>query len=112
MLVRNLSNVFACFVFLAALFALNPDRALAQNTSYCDGYARDYAQRNSRGRVAGGAARGAIGGALLGGIIGGGKGAGRGALIGGGAGAIVGGARRSNDYSALYHQAYSNCLRR
>ncbi len=100
--VRNLSNLFACFLFLAALFALNPSRALAQNTSYCDGYARDYAQRNSRGRVAGGAARGAIGGALIGGIFGGGKGAGRGALIGGGVGTLAGSARRSTDYNALY----------
>jgi len=109
--VRNLSNMFTCFLFLAALFALNPDRAQAQSASYCDGYARDFAQRNSTGHVAGGAARGAIGGALIGGIVRGGKGAGRGALIGGGVGAVTGSARKSNDYNALYNQAYSNCMR-
>jgi len=111
MSVRNLSNLFTCFLFLAALFALNPDRALAQNSAYCDGYARDYAQRNSRGRVAGGAARGAIGGGLIGGIVGGGRGFGVGALIGAGTGAIVGSNKKSRDYNALYHQAYNACMR-
>jgi len=110
--VRNLSTLFACFLFLVADFALIPGPALAQNSSYCDGYARDYAQRNSRGHVADGALTGAIGGALIGGLIGGGRGAGAGALIGLGTGAIVGSDDKSRHYNSLYHSGYRNCMGR
>jgi outer membrane lipoprotein SlyB len=109
--VLKTSTLFACAVFLTGSLVLSPRSALAQNQSYCDGYARDYAQRNSTGHVARGAARGAIGGGLIGGIIGGGKGLGVGALIGAGTGAIVGSDRKSRDYNALYHSAFSRCMR-
>ena len=108
MSVLRISNLFVCAVFLTGGFALSPHSAVAQNSSFCDGYARDYAQRNSRGRVAGGAARGAIGGALIGAIAGS---AGAGALIGGGIGTVVGSDRKSRDYNALYHSAFNRCMR-
>ena len=111
MSVSNLSTWFACFVVLGAAFALSPHSAVAQNSSVCDGYARDYAQRNSRGRVAGGAARGAIGGGLIGAIAGGSSGAGVGALIGGGLGTVVGSGRKSRDFDSLYHSAFNRCMR-
>ena len=111
MSVRNISNQIACFVFLVTAFALSPRSAVAQSSSVCDGYARDYAQRNSRGRVAGGAARGAIGGGLIGAIAGGSSGAGVGALIGGGLGTVVGSGRKSRDFDSLYHSAFNRCMR-
>lgn len=111
MLVRNISNQMACFVFLVTAFALSPHSAVAQNASVCDGYARDYAQRNSRGRVAGGAARGAIGGGLIGAIAGGSSGAGVGALIGGGVGTVLGSDRKTRDFNALYNSAFNRCMR-
>jgi uncharacterized membrane protein len=106
--VLRISNLFVCAVFLTGGFALSPHSAVAQNSSICDGYARDYAQRNSRGRVAGGAARGAIGGALIGAIAGG---AGVGALIGGGIGTVVGSDRKSRDFNVLYNSAFNRCMR-
>jgi uncharacterized protein YcfJ len=110
--VRNLSSLFACFVFLVTALVFHPDRALAQNSAHCDGYARDHAQRNSRGHVSDGAVTGAIGGGLIGGIIGGGGGLAVGALVGGGAGAVVGSDDKSRHYNALYNSAYDNCMRR
>ena len=110
--VRNPSSLLVCFLFLITAFLLHPDRALAQDSAYCDGYARDYAQRNSRGHVADGALTGAIGGALIGGLIGGGRGAGAGALIGLGTGAIVGSDDKSRHYNSLYHSGYRNCMGR
>ena len=89
-----------------------PDEASANRSSFCNGYARDFAKRNSRGPVAGGAVVGAIGGALIGGILGGGRGAGLGAAIGGGTGAVVGGGQRARDYDHLYKRAYRDCMRR
>ena len=82
MTVGKISGWFACFLFMVAAFVVHPDQASAQNSTHCDGYARDFAQRNSTGHVARGATRGVIGGGLIGGIIGGGKGFGVGALIG------------------------------
>ncbi len=111
MSVSYLSTGFACVVILGAGYALSPDPVAAQNSSFCDGYARDYAQRNSRGHVAGGAARGAIGGGLIGAIAGGSSGAGVGALIGGGVGTVVGSNRKSRDYNSLYHSAFNRCMR-
>jgi hypothetical protein len=109
--VRNLSSLFACFVFLVTALVFHPDRALAQNSAHCDGYARDHAQRNSTGHVSGGAVTGAIGGGLIGGIVGGGGGLAVGALVGAGTGAIVGSDDKSRHYNALYHSAYNNCMR-
>jgi len=111
MSVSKISTWFACFVVLGTAFALSPRSAFAQNSSVCDGYARDYAQRNSRGHVAGGAARGAIGGGLIGAIAGGSSGAGVGALIGGGLGTVLGSNRKSRDFDSLYHSAFNRCMR-
>jgi outer membrane lipoprotein SlyB len=111
MSVSKISCLFSGFLFLGAAVAVHPDQASAQNTSYCDGYARDFAQRNSTGHVARGTTRGVIGGGLIGGLIGGGKGFGVGALVGGATGAIVGSDRKSRDYNSLYHQAYNSCMR-
>jgi len=61
MSVRNLLGIIICFLFLVTAFTLYPDKAVAQKSSHCDGYARDYAQRNSRGHVADGALTGVIG---------------------------------------------------
>lgn len=112
MSVSKISGWFAGVLFLGTAVTVQPDQATAQNSTHCDGYARDYAQRNSTGHVARGTTRGVIGGGLIGGIAGGGKGFGIGALIGGGTGAIVGSNRKSRDYNALYHQAYNACMRR
>ncbi len=112
MSVSKIPRLIAGFLFMVVALAVHPDQASAQNSTYCDGYARDYAQRNSTGRVARGATRGVIGGGLIGGIVGGGKGFGVGALIGGATGAIVGSGRKSRDYNSLYHQAYNSCMRR
>ena len=69
MSVSKISGLCACSMFLVAAFAMHPDQASAQNSTYCDGYARDYAQRNSTGHVARGTTRGVIGGGLIGGIL-------------------------------------------
>jgi len=65
MSVSRLSCLFSGFLFLVAAVAVHPDQASAQNPSYCDGYARDFAQRNLTGYVARGTTRGVIGGGRL-----------------------------------------------
>ncbi len=87
---------------------VHSEPSLAQ-AAYCEGYARDYAAHASHGgALGGGAARGGIGGAIVGGIIDGGKGAGRSAGIG----AIVGGVTRGVQSSAVYDEAFRDCMRR
>ena len=104
-----LQLITKCTAVLCLLMMFVSD-ALAQNASYCQGYARDVATRNSRGSVVGGAAVGAIGGANIGGIVGGGRGARRGAAIGGGTGAVGGGVARGANYETLYQDAYRRCM--
>jgi hypothetical protein len=108
-----------CFVSLAVVnicvFLAGSQTGFAQSSTYCDGYARDYANRNSHydsgGGALGGAARGAGRGALFGAVVGGGKGAGRGAALGAGLGAVAGGARRANSWQYYYDRGYNECMR-
>jgi hypothetical protein len=106
-IVKNGKRALFFVIATLGLGLLRPDAVLAQ-AAYCESYARDYAARASRGGALGGAARGGIGGAIVGGIIDGGKGAGRGAGIG----AIAGGVTRGVQSSAIYDEAFRDCMLR
>jgi hypothetical protein len=98
--------VFA--IAFLGVFASTSHTVLAQS-SYCAGYARDFAERNTRGQVARSTGLGAIGGTLIGGAFGS---FGAGALIGGGVGLLSGASRKQNNSQSLYNSAYADCMRR
>lgn len=96
----------------AALLCAAGAPAQARSSSYCDGYARDYANRTTHAgeSVVGSAVTGAIGGAVLGGIFGGKNDVGKGALIGAGVGTTAGAVSSSARWRRNYDYAFDRCM--